>query len=300
MPAWLHPNRDERAASAFLDAASALDAGLPPASFGGDPTDGEAVLLRAMERRGIALDPTDAAVLTAAWRAGVGPATLRRCAEQREQRASFGRTVLASCRYPALLLLLATLVSFVAAQLGATWLPWAMLGFLGLAALATWLLVRFARSSSPRALALPGIGPLVRDLAELPYLEVLRSLYAAGVPLRQAHTQAVDAAPPSPLRERLRLADRHVQDGRPVHEALASTLAIDAETLSILVVGEKSGTLEDALDRAVRRRRDTALRSSTTLAKLVANGAYAIGVLAAVTVIVTYYASYANLLRSVR
>lgn len=300
MASWLHPRRDERAANAFLDLASALDAGLPPSAFGGDPADGDAVLVRAMQRRGIALDGVDATVLTAAWKAGVGPATLRRCAEQREQRATFGRTVRSSFHYPAILLGMSVLVSFVVGQLGARWLPWTLLSLLALAALATVALVRFARSDSPRALALPFVGPLVRDLAELPYLEVLRSLYGAGVPMRQAHTQAVAASPRSPLRERLRLADEHVQQGRPVHEALATTLAVDGETLSLVRSGEQSGTLEDALGRAVRRRRDTALRTSTALAKGIAAAAYALGVITALAVVATFYASYANVLRGLR
>jgi hypothetical protein len=66
----LQPKRDERAALAFLDLASALDAGLPAATFGGDPRDGDDMVARALQRRGAALDPTDDIVLRAAWRAG--------------------------------------------------------------------------------------------------------------------------------------------------------------------------------------------------------------------------------------
>lgn len=300
MPAWLHPRRDERAANAFLDLASAVDAGLAPQYFGADPADGDALLVRALQRRGIALDALEATVLQAAWTAGIGPAVLRRRAEEREQRAAFGRSVLTGLRYPLVLLALCTLVSFVARALGAWWLAWVVVGIdLLLAAIVLWL-VRMAKSSSPRALDLPGIGPLVRDMAELPYLEVLHGLYGAGVPLREAHARAVAAAPPSPLQERLRLADRHVQDGRPVHEALAQTLAVDGETLHLLATGERTGGLEEALHRAIRRRRDTALRRSTALAKGVANGTYALAVVLVVLVVFQFYASYYGALSKLR
>ena len=61
----LQPKRDERAALAFLDLASALDAGLPAATFGGDPKDGDDMVALALQRRGAALDPTDDIVLRA-------------------------------------------------------------------------------------------------------------------------------------------------------------------------------------------------------------------------------------------
>jgi type II secretory pathway component PulF len=296
----LQPKRDERAALAMRDLASAIDAGLPPPSYGGDPHDGDRQLVQLLPRRGVKLDAIEETVLVASWQTGRSPAALLRLADQREQQAEFARTVIASLRYPALLLFLATLVSLIAAKLGAHWLPWVVGAVVAtIAAFTLWLRHAIA-NGSPRALSLPLIGPLIRELGELPYLEVLHSLYASGVPLLQANPRAVSASGVGAVRDRLQLADALLQQGRGLHESLLQTLAVDAETLTLLALGEHSGTLEEALQRAIQRRRDTTKRKTTALAKAIGAAAYALGVLTAATAILSFYSGYANALRGLR
>ncbi|MEQ1630899.1 MAG: type II secretion system F family protein [Planctomycetota bacterium] len=296
----LQPRRDERAALLMQDLASAIDAGLPPASYGGIAADGDRQLAMLLPRRGIVLDAVEETVLVASWQSGRAPAALRRLAEQREQRAAFARTILSALRYPALLLFLSTLVSLIAARLGAAWLPF-VIGSVLLALLLFGLWLRRAiATGNPAAMRLPLVGPLVAELGELPYLEVLHSLYASGVALLQAHPRAVLACGVKVVRDRLQLADALLQQGRPLHEALVQTLAVDNETLALLSTGEQIGNLEDSLLRAITRRRDSAKRRTKALAKGVGAFAYGLGVATAIAAILSFYIGYANTLRSLR
>ncbi|MGC6486451.1 MAG: hypothetical protein ACON4Z_02315, partial [Planctomycetota bacterium] len=68
---------DEQAALVFADVASALDAGLPLGSIGGEAADGDDVLVQLCQRRGVQLRPTERLALVAGWRSGGGAAALR-------------------------------------------------------------------------------------------------------------------------------------------------------------------------------------------------------------------------------
>ncbi len=284
----------------MLDLASAIDAGLPTERWGGLPQDGEFVLERALPRRNTPVDDTETAVLRAGWRSGRPADALRRLAHQRQQRASFARQILGALLYPVLLLAVAFLVSFVAAKLGARWLPWTIGGAIAAMALGIALLRRQIRSGNPATLRIPMLGPLVRDLGTIPYLDVLHACYASGIPLLQAHREAVAACHVPAVASRLALCDALVQQGKPVGESLEQTLALDDETRSLIATGETTGTLEDALRRAATRRRDEAQRRAVALSKGIGTAVYAIGLLAAVATIVSFYAGYAAQLRALR
>jgi len=296
----LHPIRDERAAIVFDDLASALDAGLGPGQLGGDTGQGERVLLDLARQRGVRLDPADEHALEAAWQAGRGGAALRRLAEARRRRANFARTFLRAISYPALLVTVATLVSFVVAAFGTMWLPVLTLSLSVALVVGTVVLSRGLEHGGPAWLGLPLVGELGRDLGELPYLEVLHALYASGVGLRDAHGRACRACPIAAVRERLLQADTQVQSGRSLGEALAVASPVHAETLSILTNGERAGDLEDALLRAIRRRRDTAARRVMTLSGLIRVLAYAFGAAVVLVLVVTFYSGYAAAIRGLR
>ena len=296
----LQPRRDERAAVLMLDLASAIDAGLPAERWGGQPQDGEQVLERALPRRGVAVDGAEPVVLRAGWRSGRPADSLRRLAQQRQQRADFARQILSLLRYPTMLLLVAFVVSFVAAKLGAMWLPWTIGAAIAAMAFVVFALRRQLRSGNPALLRVPMLGPLLRDLGAIPYLDVLHACYASGIPLLQAHREAVSACHVPAVATRLALCDALVQQGKPVAESMEQTLALDEETRSLLATGETTGTLEDALRRASTRRRDEAQRRAIALSKGISSAVYAIGLLAAVATIVSFYAGYAAQLRALR
>lgn len=297
----LSPRRDEQAALTLDDVASQLDAGLAPDQIGGNPADGDRMLAELMVRRHVVLDAVDDAVLVAAWQAGRGPDAVRRLADQRRRRAEFARSILRSLRYPAALVVVASTVAFVTGRaVGATWLPIAVGILLVVGTALGVMTLQGLRHGGERWLRLPLLGAWAQDVAELPYLEILHGLYASGVSLQKAHPQAVAACPVAAVRERLRRADATLQQGRPLAEALGAADPVDRETLQLLGNGERTGNLEEALLRALGRRRDVAQRRTTTLARLVGNLAYAFGVTVAVVTIWSFYSSYFAMLRSIR
>lgn len=296
-----HPRRDEQAALAFADLASALDAGLPLANLGGDAADGERVLTALLRRRQIELSAADASALEAAWVAGRGPAALRRLADQRQRRAAFVRSVRQSLRYPLALIAMSLLVATTAGSVfGGRWLP--ITAVLIAAGLATLIVcaVRGLRRGSERWRAMPLLGPLAQDLAEVPYLEILHSLYASGVPLLQAHARAVAGCPVASVQARLLAADHLLQQGRPLAEALATFSPVDSETQTLLQNGEHAGDLEGALQRALQRRRDVAERRTGQLARILGTAAYVVGASIAFATIWSFYSGYFAALRGLR
>ena len=293
----LQPRADERAALAFEDLASGIDAGLSLAALGIDAAAHERVLPDLFARRRIVLDPSEDLVLVAAWRAGRAPVSLRLLAEQRRSRAQLARTIGGGLVYPTLLCVTALLVSFVLRSLpGMRWLPWTVLVLLGVGAGLGFALLRALGRGSPRLQEVPLLGPWLVGMGEIPYLESLCGLYGAGVPLLAAHPQAVATSPVAYVRARLQRADAYLQEGRPLGEALAAADALHAETRDLLTNGERAGGLEDALLRSLRRRRDVVNRNAAALGRMLAWAIYLFGAGVAVYVILSYYGTLGSLL----
>ncbi len=297
------PRADERAALHFADLASALDAGLPLTAIAGDDgaggravDQGDRTLHALLARRGVRLTPTEDAVLAAGWRAGRASAALRGRAREREQRAAWLRKLWAGLRYPLLLLVMlvpATLASVaITGNLYPLWGALAVLAVLGVGLFVT---IRGARRGGDRWLRVPLVGPLARDLGELPYLETLHALYGAGVALAQAHPTAVAAVPVAGVQQRLRFADRVVQGGEPLGVGLARSLALHPETRSLLTSGEAAGQLEDALARALARRRDIADRGMANAARWFGHVVYGLAILGVLAVVLNFVIAYDNL-----
>jgi type II secretory pathway component PulF len=299
----IDPRPHERAALAFEDLASALDAGLSPTSLGAPPgADGTASMEAILRARGVR--PTDAEIeiLAAAWDAGRAGDGLRRRALMRRQRAERIRTIGAALRYPMLLIAVSVLAAFLAGTAtGKTWLGITVATIAGLVVAALIVAgIAFARGSDA-LLRLPMVRNVVLDLAELPYLEVLHGLYASGVPLLKAHPRAVATCRQQELRRRLDLADAVLQRNQPLGAALAESQALNNETRSLLTNGERSGDLEDALRRSLDRRSDVATRGAQRLARLVGTVVYVLAVAVVISVAFTFWSSYtANLGRLLR
>lgn len=283
---------DEAAAVQFDDLASALDAGLPLASLGADPAAGDDVLSQVLQRRRVKLTPHERLVLQHGWRAGQAGATLRGRATERRRRAEFARAIWSGLRYPLVLVAMMVMAGAVSAL---TMGPGLLLGVLAvLAVVGTGLVLiqRGLRRGSAWARRLPGLGTLVDNLGELPYLETLHALYGAGVDLRQAHPSAVATVTMHSVRQRLQIGDQLLQQGRPLAEGLAQALALHPETRALLTTGEQAGQLEDALARALQRRRDVCGRQLADLARRLGTAAF---LMVAVGVGVFAYSFYSNL-----
>lgn len=280
----------ETAALQFEDVASALEAGLPLQTLGGDPTAGDRVLHQLLARRRVELTVSEATVLQHAWRAGTAAQALRTRAIERRRRAEFLGALWAGLRYPLLLLTMVTAMSFLLAP---SFGP-RLVASLVLAAVvaAGWLVRSSLRGGVPWVAELPGLGPTLRDAGELPFLETLHALYGAGVPLLQAHTAALSTVAIPAVRDRLVVADRILQEGRPLHEALHTAVALHAETRQLLATGERAGQLEDALQRALTRRRDVVSRRVQLQSRWIGHTIYALAVLAVVWFLVDFYSGY--------
>jgi type II secretory pathway component PulF len=283
---------DERAALQFDDLASALDAGLPLPALGGDPALGDRVLHQILRARGVKLRANEDLVLEAAWRAGRAGIGLRNRAEQRRQRAAAARLAWQGLRYPVFLLVFLCFASlFVGLMLRSFYLPMLMLGVVATIVALGWFVRRGVQRGSERWLALPWLGRLLQDLGELPYLETLHAMYGAGVPLVQAHHTAVAAIGVRGVRDRLAIADRILTEGRPLAEALHGALALHTETRTLLATGEKTGQLEESLQKALVRRREVVGRNLGDLARWAGIAAYAIAVACALSYIGWIYAT---------
>jgi type II secretory pathway component PulF len=296
------PGRDERAALLLDDLASALDAGLPPDQIGAQTALGDHAFADLLQRRGVALSTTEQRILAAAWQSGRMAPTLRLRAERRRQRAADTRVLIGGLRYPITLLIVGLLATlFTYSVVGSIWLP------IGVAAVG--LSMGFALRSLLRTLhtgdgvlgRVPFVSTLARERGELPYLEVLYGLYAAGVPLLTAHPQAVATCEHSSLRADLQDVDQTLQAHRPLAEALQRPGSLSPETTTLLSTGEKTGNLEEALHRALLRRGEVVARKDASLARWVGVSAYVLAAAVAVYLIFTIHQeTYGKLLRGLR
>lgn len=289
---------NERAALHFDDLASAFDAGLPLQAQGARPGSDERVVHHMLRDRGVQLSATEDTVLLAAWRAGRIGSALRSRADERRRRAEFTRVLWTGLRYPILLFAMVIVASFATAGVVGHY-GFAIGVGLGLAgALALFFVVRRGlRTGDDRWARIPILGRIGTGMAELPYLETLHALYSAGVPLNQAHATAVAAVPMASVQRRLQIADRSLQGGTSLTESLATSLALHTETRMLLATGEQAGQLEDALVRALKRRRDAAASEVADTARRVGIVAYGVAVIVVVAIVVNFYSSYFALMR---
>ncbi len=283
---------DERAAQVFEDLASALDAGLPLETLGADPTKGDQTLAALCADRGVALRGTEGLALEAGWRSGNASGTLRKRAASRRRRHEFVRAVQAAAAYPALLFVLLLLASVatmsfvgptIAITLGLTYAA----GCFGVVVLAR----KLGRGDASLE-SYPAVGPVVRELRELPYLEAMHALYGAGVPVVDAHRTATATVHMQGLRAQLGVAQRLLEEGRSLREALETSASLSPESRTLLATGEQAGELEDALQRAVTRRAEMARRRLETAARTLGAVAYAIAAVGVALLAVTFYLNY--------
>ncbi|MCU0866767.1 MAG: type II secretion system F family protein [Planctomycetes bacterium] len=280
---------DEAAAVQFEDLASALDAGLPLASLGADPAAGDDALATALRQRRVKLSDHERLVLQHGWQAGRASQALRGRALERRRRAEFARTVWSGLRYPLMLVLMMLMGGAITALTMGPELLIGVLSILGVV-VALFLVLRHGiRGNAGWVQRLPWIGPLTDNLGELPYLETLHALYGAGVDLRQANATAVGAVDTSSVRRRLRIADGLLQQGLPLAQGLAQALALQPETRALLTTGEQAGQLEDALARALQRRRDVTGRQLADLARRLGSIAYAMVAIGVAWYAISFY-----------
>ena len=276
----------------FTDLASAIDAGLPLESIGGDPRAGERVLADLCVNRGVQLLAAERLALEAGWRSGNAASCLRSRAAARRRRADFQRTALGALAYPALLFVLLLLASLATmAVVGAT-LAIALAIVYGGVAVGVCVLARKLGRGDSSLERYPIVGKVLLELRELPYLETLHALYSAGVPIVDAHRTAIATVRMQDLRKQLNAAQALLEQGRPLQEALQTSVALSQETRTLLSTGEQAGELEDALERVLIRRAEMAGRQLQSAARTVGAVAYASAAIGVVVMAVQFYTNY--------
>jgi general secretion pathway protein F len=99
-------------------------------------------------------------------------------------------------------------------------------------------------------LRLPLIGRLTRGLNTARFARTLNILAASGVPLLDALNMSASVITNLPMREAVSEAAQRVREGAGVGLALERSGYFPAMTLSLIKSGERSGTLDDMLERA--------------------------------------------------
>lgn len=297
-------SRARRTADRAVELASALDAGLPPQSALrsiGVAADVQHGIASALRRADFALTAAEFELLDACERAGRLPPALRRLAESRNAWRERQQVLAAALAYPALLWALALLLCFTLVPTGRT-LGITLAGVvLATAGLIMWTLFRMRRAQDdpgvdPRRW--PALGAALSDAAEIPYLEALAALHGAGVRIDEAHRIATRTVPLAATRARMVAATRGVESGRPLVEELASHGALGAESIELLAHAERNGTLEEALARAVARRREMCAIRSRRLARGLGSLAYLSAALVVLLVALNFYGGlFTNLQR---
>ncbi len=289
----LRPHRDEREALRLDDIASAINAGLPIATIlsGTDVSHGFAATL--CRQRDVGFNATERAMLEAAEASGTMPATLRLLAEQRRQRAGFTRSLVGQSRYPVVLLCVAIVAAFATAPIRGqsyTSLLLTLAGVLTGLLLLGWLVRK--RITDPNFNGGPApLRDLLQDLAEVPYLQSLLGLYAAGVKMQQAHELAANSVGVPYVRYRLRAANAGLENNLPFAESLAQSRALCMETQQLVASGETAGELESALRRGLQRRLDCLERRLGVWATAFGSTTYILAAAYAIYLILTFYSN---------
>lgn len=297
----LRPGREEAAALACQTLANSLDAGLTPEQLGLPTAGHDAPLAALLARQGVTLRPAEARALAAGWRAGRGPQALLLLASARQRRGDASRDLMAGLGYPVLLSLTTWAVALLLASVGRpVGSPWVLVLVPSTAVVALAFVLRAVATGSGAAMRIGLVRELAEEVAELPYLEALLGLYAAGEPLLQAHPGAIEASASPALRHRLRAADTFLQGNVPIAEALDQAGALRHDTRLLLRTAEHTGQLEQALQRLVAARGESVRRRSKGLAKLLGGFCYAAAVVTAVYLILSFYGAQFAALRSLR
>ncbi len=140
------------------------------------------------------------------------------------------------------------------------------------------------------AACLPGVGGTVRVVAMARFCRTLASLYAAGIPLPQAVQSAADSCGNAYLGARIKSAIPAIMSGQGLTESLSATRILPPMVVSMLGVGEQTGSLDQTMDKVAEHyEQDAAARVHQT-SVLVGNGALLLAGLYVGSIVLHFYA----------
>lgn len=215
-----------------------------------------------------AISALEQRLMDAGSRGGRLPEVMDELGAHFEDRAAVKRALVFGLAYPVLLIHAAVFLpslpllvsdgagAFFAAVLTPLAIAYAVIAALVLG----W---RAMRSASPRAadglvLSIPLLGAVAGKRALSSSLDVLRLLYASGVPILEAVEAAASACPNAAVGERfVRIRERMVA-GESLGQAFTHERDMPTQVLDLVTTGETSGRLDDLLGRAARSLDDEA------------------------------------------
>ncbi|MGC9982952.1 MAG: type II secretion system F family protein [Polyangia bacterium] len=269
----------------------------------GDRLRAGTTLAEALDQVGALVDPATRALLAGGAESGRLEQTLGRRVQQLEEAQRFVGRMLVYFIYPlyllAALVLVGPLLSLPAAvqggactgSLGTIYLR-NMLGMAGLVAASVTVLLALpllvavlgVQAGADRVmLRMPVFGRLYRDLYGMRLAGGLSTALAAGVEVIHALRLAGEGMSSPSLAPRIGPASDRLAGGGNLTEALAEFGVLDAADLGQVVVAERTGNLDVALDRIAQELSESVLRRARLAAFLVL-GLLVAGLLAVVVV----------------
>lgn len=100
-----------------------------------------------------------------------------------------------------------------------------------------------------RKLAIPIMGPLIRELVLLRFVKYLRVLYRAGIQIHQSFQILVEVVPNLYYKEVISRMAGFVMEGDSLANAMEKTGAFPPQVERSVRVGEQTGTLEESLEQ---------------------------------------------------
>ncbi|TXR52009.1 type II secretion system F family protein [Reinekea thalattae] len=221
-------------------------------------------------------------LIEAGEQAGALETMLERVAEHREQGDALKRKIQAALRYPAIVLVVAVLVSAIllikvvptfeslfssfsaplplatqlviqlARQLGQWW-PTLLIGLLGVCALSLLLYQKtlwLKRLWHYCALRLPIIGSILFKSIMVRFARTLATTYAAGVPLNQALSSVAGALNHSQYQQIVEQLKQRIEEGDELAKAMSASSGFSNLLTQMVSVGEQTGTLDRMLNKA--------------------------------------------------
>jgi type II secretory pathway component PulF len=143
-------------------------------------------------------------------------------------------------------------------------------------------------------LSLPVVGKLVKNFAVARVLWILSNMLESGIDAVTAVRSAADGAGNAVITKRM-LSEIHlVESGRSLTEFFTATNLLDPDPLSMIAIGEESGSIPLTLMQSVMRLEESNTSRFRTLLKILVFGVYLTAALIIAITIVTFYAGMFN------
>jgi type II secretory pathway component PulF len=115
----------------------------------------------------------------------------------------------------------------------------------------------------------PGIGTMLRELSAAKFGRAFGALYKGGVPLQKAMQMAADACGNEYLRSKIYPAARRMEDGEGIAATFAASGAFSPIVLDMVATGERTGNLEEMVEKMAEFYEDEATVKATQVATYV-------------------------------